>query len=135
MASRRSALLLTFLGTLPLASGCGSTSPSASEDERIPVGDGNPAAGHCVRLGYQVGSGADAGYCLFPDGSKCKDWEFFRGQCGQPFSYCQRQGGTLSNAEATKGTVTLSYSVCRMPDGRQCTDDDFAKTNRCNGLP
>jgi putative hemolysin len=26
-------------------------------------------------------TGDQAGYCVFPDGSECDEWAFFRGEC------------------------------------------------------
>jgi len=26
-------------------------------------------------------NGGQVGYCMFPDGSSCEEWQFFRGEC------------------------------------------------------
>ena len=48
-------------------------------------GVANPASVHCVEQGYELEMRTDdkgtAGYCLFPDGSECEEWAFFRGEC------------------------------------------------------
>jgi putative hemolysin len=45
----------------------------------------NPASKHCTDLGYRLEirneSGGQVGYCIFPDGSECEEWAFFRGEC------------------------------------------------------
>lgn len=46
----------------------------------------NPAAVFCIEQGYQTEirtaeDGSQAGYCIFPDGSECDEWAFFRGEC------------------------------------------------------
>jgi predicted outer membrane repeat protein len=43
----------------------------------------NPAAWYCVQLGYEYQIGEDAqgnqyGICVFPDGSECDGWDYFR---------------------------------------------------------
>jgi putative hemolysin len=45
----------------------------------------NPASVHCIEQGYELEMRTDdkgtSGYCLFPDGSECEEWAFFRGEC------------------------------------------------------
>ncbi len=46
----------------------------------------NPAATHCVEKGGEVqirkdADGGEIGFCVFPDGSACEEWAFFRGEC------------------------------------------------------
>lgn len=47
----------------------------------------NPASEQCVSLGYSLEMrkdewGGEFGVCVFPDGTSCGEWEFFRGECG-----------------------------------------------------
>lgn len=49
----------------------------------------NPASVYCEEQGYRVeirtdGEGNQYGVCVFPDGSECDEWAFFRGECGPP---------------------------------------------------
>jgi len=50
-----------------------------------PVGMANPASVHCEEQGGSLNirdeDGGQAGYCVFPDGSECEEWAFFRGEC------------------------------------------------------
>jgi putative hemolysin len=46
----------------------------------------NPAAVHCEKQGYRgeirtAADGSQSGVCIFPDGSECDEWVFFRGEC------------------------------------------------------
>ena len=45
----------------------------------------NPASQLCLDRGYQWESrtedGGEVGYCIFPDGSECDEWAFYRGEC------------------------------------------------------
>jgi putative hemolysin len=45
----------------------------------------NPASAFCEEQGGRVeireGEGGQVGYCVFPDGSECEEWAFFRGEC------------------------------------------------------
>ena len=47
----------------------------------------NPASVHCRDQGYLLEirtdeEGNEYGVCIFPDGSECDEWAFFRGECG-----------------------------------------------------
>lgn len=98
-----------------------------TEDERGSVGPANPAAVYCVKLGYK----AEAEQCIFPDGTSCEQWSFWRAQCGQSFSYCNRQGGQVRNEEADAGGFTTSSAVCTLKDGKRCDEHTFQETGKC----
>jgi putative hemolysin len=47
----------------------------------------NPASTFCEEQGYRIeirtaADGSQSGYCIFPDGSECDEWSYFRGECG-----------------------------------------------------
>jgi putative hemolysin len=47
----------------------------------------NPASVYCEEQGgsLEIRSTADGGQygvCIFPDGSECEEWAFYRGECG-----------------------------------------------------
>ncbi len=49
-------------------------------------GPGNPAALYCQAQGYEYeirtnDDGTQCGECVFPDGSSCKSWSLFHGEC------------------------------------------------------
>ena len=62
------------------------TSESSATD--IPqVGIPNPASVYCKEQGnkHEIRTAADGsqlGICVFPDGSECDEWAYFRGECG-----------------------------------------------------
>jgi putative hemolysin len=46
----------------------------------------NPASVYCEQQGYTLdirtaSDGSQSGVCLFPDGSECDEWAYFRGEC------------------------------------------------------
>jgi putative hemolysin len=61
------------------------TAETTSEAFESPVGLPNPASQFCEDQGYQLEireeDAGSVGYCLFPDGSECEEWAFFRGEC------------------------------------------------------
>ncbi len=62
------------------------TSDSTATD--IPqVNMPNPASVYCEQNGYRLeiqtaSDGSQSGVCVFPDGSTCEEWAYFRGECG-----------------------------------------------------
>jgi putative hemolysin len=133
-------LLVVFsLGMLVLAA-CGGTEtpatdvPSVEESEPT-VGLPNPASVHCEEQGYKLEmreeAGGTVGYCLFPDGSECEEWAYYRGECGpkgegagmpNPASvHCEEQGYTLEIRDEAGGQV----GYCIFPDGSECEEWAF----------
>ena len=101
--------------------------PDAGSEGEPAVGMANPAAVYCEGLGYATedvvtDAGVDAA-CIFPDGSRCGAWDFLSGRCGQSFSYCAQNGGTLEEEGTNIGTCVFS-------DGSSCPEFEFFE-GRC----
>ncbi|MFO0665315.1 MAG: DUF333 domain-containing protein [Polyangiaceae bacterium] len=129
---------LSGCGTAGAESRCGCGQPGS--ETRCGAGNGagvgNPAAIYCVDLGYvssvvTAADGSQSGACFFPDNTSCDEWAFFRGECGQAFSYCNRHGGTVANVVRNQGTFTTSQAICTLADGKQCSEQAFAKDKVC----
>jgi dipeptidase D len=124
------------LASLPLVA-CGvEPAPTATPTEPA-SGMPNPASQLCVARGYQSEirdeAGGQEGYCVFPDGSECEEWAYYRGECapaseGQvapaalpnPASEnCVAQGGTLSIQTREDGG---QYGICLFEDDRRCEE-------------
>jgi len=93
--------VVLIIALLALLMGCGpgglteSPTPTLIETPRPggeatptsqPGGIPNPASKYCVDQGYKLEirsdeSGNQYGVCIFPDGSECEEWAFFRGEC------------------------------------------------------
>ncbi len=62
--------------------------PLESSETEIPqVGMPNPASVFCEQHGNKLeiqtaSDGSQNGICIFPDGSTCDEWAYFRGECG-----------------------------------------------------
>jgi len=70
----------------------------------------NPASVYCEQQGYQVeirtaSDGSQTGYCIFPDGSECDEWAYFRGECG---SVAQSEESTSSTKIPTARPIDPS---------------------------
>jgi len=79
----------------------------------------NPASLYVKFLGYKSETRIDSQgnqkrVCVFPDNTECEEWSFFRGVCGQKFSYCALKGcGTESFVDTIAHT---EYAVCVCSD-------------------
>lgn len=96
----------------------------------------NPASVNCEEKGGRLdmrkdASGGEIGICVFPDGSECEEWAFFRGECQQggaggntgmanPASVnCEEKGGTLEIRTDETGAQT---GFCTFPNGTECEE-------------
>ena len=64
-------------------------SPKAVSGETPPANMSNPASVYCMEQGYRseirtAAGGSQSGVCIFPDGSECDEWTYFRGECAPP---------------------------------------------------
>ena len=71
------ALLFVISVLLLTATGC--------KDKSNEVELRNPASVFCGENGgktsIRIENYGDVGYCLFPDGTECEEWAYFRGEC------------------------------------------------------
>jgi putative hemolysin len=70
----------------------------------------NPASVYCTQQGNKLeirtaADGSQSGVCVFPDGSTCDEWAYFRGECG----LAAQKGPTP--AIAVKATTEASDGV------------------------
>jgi len=78
-------ILLAVLLSLTVCSISRSVTPTTAPTTPS-IGLANPASAFCIEKGGQVNivtdaSGGQSGVCVFPDGSRCEEWAFYRGQC------------------------------------------------------
>ena len=97
----------------------------------------NPASVYCEQQGYKVeirtaSDGSQSGACIFPDGSECDEWAYYRRECTpatqdanmpNPASvYCEQQGYKVEVRTASDGSQS---GVCIFPDGSECDEWAF----------
>ena len=80
------AVMVVFAGPTIVQSLSPQTEP-ASGQLGEQAGIANPASAFCIERGFklEIRTGQDGGQhgvCVFPDGSECDEWAFFRGECG-----------------------------------------------------
>lgn len=114
-----SALVITSCN---LFGGKATPTPFIDDGEEDPfIGMPNPASFYCQEMGYELEmretDQGTVGFCIFPNGAECEEWEFFEGSCYIEWSFCQRQGYTIKSEEG--------MAICTFPDGSTCPEYDF----------
>jgi putative hemolysin len=61
--------------------------PAPGPTTMPPAAMPNPASVYCTQKGYKLeirtaADGSQSGICVFPDGSACDEWAYYRGECG-----------------------------------------------------
>ncbi|HEX9091147.1 MAG TPA: DUF333 domain-containing protein, partial [Anaerolineales bacterium] len=94
----------------------------------------NPASAFCEQQGFTLeirtaAGGSQNGVCVFPDGTECDEWAFYRGECtqGSPNSnlpnpasvFCEQQGYAVEIRTAADGSQA---GVCVFPNGSECDE-------------
>jgi putative hemolysin len=79
---RKALFTLFMLIVTVLSASCSPSQTSPTTAPNMP----NPASVYCEQNGgtldlRQDASGGVAGVCIFPDGSECDEWAYFRGEC------------------------------------------------------
>ena len=73
-------LLFALTLSVMAVSGCGTAATSEPT-----TGLANPASVYCEEQGYtlemRTDEDGDYAVCIFPDGSECEEWAFYRGEC------------------------------------------------------
>jgi putative hemolysin len=133
MRASRCTVLVIALASAGLHVACSdgdsAGSPKADEDERGSVGVPPTAGEYCTKLGFAL----DGSNCKFPDGTICEQWSFYRGECGQKHTYCQKQGGSIASKTEDMGGWTAVYGVCTV-NGKSCKESSFIQTGKCEKL-
>ena len=66
----------------------------------------NPASVYCEQNGNKLeihtgDDGSQSGICIFPDGSTCDEWAYFRGECGLALAATETSGGDPGGSGGT----------------------------------
>jgi putative hemolysin len=74
----------------------------------------NPASVYCEQNGNQLeirtaADGSQSGVCVFPDGSTCDEWAYFRGECGPAVATTEASGGGPGGSGGTGDNGSGGY--------------------------
>jgi len=136
-------IVLLLTGVLVLAA-CGGKATETPEPN-MP----NPAAVFCEEKGYRVeirtaADGSQQGFCIFPDGTECDEWAFFRGECSpqqdtggaqiaNPAAvFCEEKGYKVEIRTAADGS---QQGFCIFLDGTECEEWAFFRGECGPGTP
>jgi putative hemolysin len=78
------------------------TSPTAAPQANL----ANPASVYCEEQGNRLEirtapDGSQSGVCIFPDGSECDEWAYFRGECAP----ASKSGSTVAPSLTSAGLI------------------------------
>jgi putative hemolysin len=110
MINKSFALALVLTVSTLIFSGCVTLTPEPD------TGLANPASVYCEEQGYTLEARTDEngtyGVCIFPDGSECEEWAFFRGECGPG----------PGEVQPTAVPVTPTDAAVQVPDPARARD-------------
>jgi len=97
----------------------------------------NPASVYCEQQGYKseirtAADGSQTGYCIFPDGSECDEWVYYRGECG-PSGSSPQPTPEIIDGWRTYRNEQLGYSFQYPADAVIGIDDNPLKNLSISG--
>lgn len=133
-------LILTTIGFLLVACTAVRTQPTSvpSDDEgvvstELPQANiPNPASVFCLENGFiseirTAADGSQSGVCIFPDGSECDEWTYYRGECGpanKPDAESPSADEIASDGWKSYRNEALGYSFHYPADAKIITNDE-----------
>jgi putative hemolysin len=117
--------IFTFTIILLALTACTSFRVQTSESAgtEIPlVNMPNPASAYCEQNGNKLeirtaADGSQSGICVFPDGSTCDEWAYFRGECGPAIQTSPTPAMTVDATTEASGGTEEQGSGGYMPPG------------------
>lgn len=121
-------LIVTLLSATVL-SACG---VKTADRQDQPLNMANPASVYCEEMGSRLEMREDpngtSGFCIFPDGTECEEWAYFRGEC-QPGETEQAEGQGIEpfslQVTAIYGSVISSGTDLPAPSKLILTPEGF----------
>ena len=104
----------------------------------IPLADmPNPASVYCEEQGYRseirtASDGSQTGYCIFPDGSECDEWAFYRREC-DPSDSLPKPADEIENGWRTYRNEELGYSFQYPAEAKLEVSDNPLKSLSISG--
>jgi len=132
---RKSLFIPLVLMVVVSLCGCASGQESPTPQVGLP----NPASVYCDENGgtldmRQDASGGVAGMCMFPDGSECDEWAYFRGECAPGSAVVPSESTAIpTDKVASDGwkvytNDVMAYSFDYPADATPVIGDDPLKT-------
>ena len=118
--------LFTFTMILIALSACTAVqvqTPEPTAADTLQANMPNPASVYCEQQGNKLeirtaADGSQSGVCVFPDGSTCDEWAYFRGECGLAAQASPTPAiGVEATSTASGGNTEENPSGGYMPPG------------------
>ena len=100
---RKTLPFIIILMVLTACTGLKVSTPEPTVTDMPQAGMPNPASVYCTETGNKLeirtaADGSQSGVCVFPDGSTCDEWAYFREECGLEV---QKSPAPATTVEAT----------------------------------
>jgi putative hemolysin len=118
--------IFTFIIIVMVLTACAApqtqATPEPAATDMPQVGMPNPASVYCEQNGNTLeirtaDDGSQNGICVFPDGSICEEWAYFRGGCGPATQKSQTPAMTVEATTEASGGTEEQASGGYMPPG------------------
>jgi putative hemolysin len=119
----------------PQTQGTPESAPTDMPQANMP----NPASVYCTQQGNKLeirtaDDGSQSGVCIFPDGSTCDEWAYYRGECGTAIPTVTVEAtanpGNTPGSFVSPGTteeITNWWGVIKSTDSGAQYDDYFER--------
>jgi len=96
--------------------------PESAVTDMPQAGMPNPASVYCTQNGnkleiHTAADGSQNGLCIFPDGSTCDEWAYYRGECGPAAQKSPTPAMTVEATSTASGGIEEQASGGYMPPG------------------
>jgi hypothetical protein len=96
--------------------------PEPAATDMPQAGMPNPASVYCTQQGNKLEirtatDGSQSGICIFPDGSTCDEWAYYRGECGPAAQKSPTPPMTVETTTEARGDMEEQASGGYMPPG------------------
>ena len=96
--------------------------PEPAATDMPQAGMPNPASVYCTQQGNKLeirtaDDGSQSGICIFPDGSACDEWAYYRGECGPAAQKSPTPAMTVEATTEASGGTEEQASGGYMPPG------------------
>ncbi len=118
--------IFTFVIILMALTACAApqtqAAPEPAATDMPQVGMPNPASVYCTQNGNKLeiqtaSDGSQNGICIFPDGSTCDEWAYYRGECGLATQKSPTPAMTVDATPEASGSTEEQASGGYMPPG------------------
>lgn len=121
---KRVTVLIVLSMALAACSALRGTKPEPAATDNPLVNMPNPASVYCEQNGNQLEiltaeDGSQSGTCVFPDGSACEEWAYFRGECGPAENKSPTPGLVVESTSAANVSSHENDAGGYMPTGTE----------------